>query len=30
MAVLASETDEALHGFMEKFLKLRRDFEDSE
>ena len=30
LAVLASQTDEALYAFMEQFLSLRQDFEDSE
>ena len=30
MAILANQTDEALYTFMEQFLSLRQDFEDSE
>jgi cell division septum initiation protein DivIVA len=30
MAILANRTDDALNAFMEQFLSLRQDFEDSE
>ena len=30
MAILANQTDDALNAFMEQFLSLRQDFEDSE